>query len=140
MLYRINGLVKLDETSFILSEELGWFPGESNTVLATGKLELFGDDFYLEIQDHGLEWQKPLNEGILTGKVYNDTGNPVTLNTVDVSIAGESGPWTSCNILLSDPAFSFPAVGVAGGTAFTIPIDISVVVEGNVNFQIEMSY
>lgn len=44
--FRLNGLVTLDNTSFILSEELDWFPGVSNTVVATGKLNLFGDDFF----------------------------------------------------------------------------------------------
>lgn len=44
--FKINGLVKLDETSFIVAKELDWFPGVDNTVLATGKLELFEDDFF----------------------------------------------------------------------------------------------
>ncbi|MDR0862315.1 MAG: DNA polymerase III subunit alpha [Oscillospiraceae bacterium] len=40
--------------------------------------ELFGDDgFYLELQDHGLEDQRPVNVGIL--KLHKDTGIPLVV-------------------------------------------------------------
>jgi len=82
--------------------------------------------------------QRPVsNKGDLSGKVYNDSGLPVTLKKVQYSTS-EYGPWTDATILSSDALYSFPAVGTPAGTAYNIPIDIFPAPTGNYWFRVEM--
>ncbi len=37
--------------------------------------DIFGDDFYLELQDHGIPEQKTVNQGIM--RIHNETGIPI---------------------------------------------------------------
>jgi len=79
------------------------------------------------------------NIGDLTGKIYNSTGNPITLVGVSYSVVGDTGPFTAVTILTTDPAYSLPN-GNPSGQAFNIPIEITEDITGNIWIQIEISY
>jgi len=80
------------------------------------------------------------NVGDLVGNVYNTTGAPITLVSVEVSTTGAAGPWEPCDILFTDGAYVFPTTGDADGEPFNVPIQINVVFAGYVYFKIEISY
>ncbi len=61
----------------------------------------------------------------IDGKVYNTTANPVTLESIEYSVKGDSGPWLPTTILTSDPLYSFPTVGTPAGEAFKAPVEIA---------------
>jgi hypothetical protein len=80
------------------------------------------------------------NIGDLSGKIYNSTGNPITLVSVQYSSVGITGPWTNTTVLSGDPAYNLPN-GDASGQAFNIPFEgIADDFVGDLWFRIEISY
>jgi hypothetical protein len=79
------------------------------------------------------------NIGVVSGKVYNTTGAPITLNRIGVSLT-PNGPFTDAVILLSDPEYSFPSIGTPSGQLFTVPIEITILVSDYLYLEIEMGY
>jgi len=78
--------------------------------------------------------------GDLVGKVYNSMGNPVTLQSVEFSDAGDSGPWRPATILVTDPLFSFPAIGTPAGEAFAVPARLYYQTTGPIWLRMKVSY
>jgi hypothetical protein len=84
--------------------------------------------------------QRPYtNTGVVSGKVFNTEGIPVTLKSIGVAL-DIAGPFTDAIIMTGDPEYSFPAIGSPGGTAFAVPIEIPILVSDYLYLKIEMDY
>lgn len=53
--------------------------------------KLFGEDFYLELQDHGIEGQKKINTGLI--KLYKDTGIELVITNDSHYTKKEDAEW-----------------------------------------------
>ena len=79
------------------------------------------------------------NIGDLSGKIYNSTGNPISLVEVEYSQVSISGPWLTLVVLSGDPAYNLPN-GNPAGQAFNIPFEITDEFTGDIWMRIEISY
>jgi len=84
--------------------------------------------------------QRPISNIVdVYGKVYDDQAMGITLKKVQWSLS-ESGPWTDGDILVLDPAYTWPAAGSPTGSNYRVPLDIIGAPTGALWFRIEMDY
>lgn len=79
-----------------------------------------------------------VNNGDLSGILYNDTGNQTTINAVYYSKVSISGPWISAIVLDTDPLYNWP-MGDQTGDPFNVPLRITDDFNGSIWFRIEIN-
>jgi hypothetical protein len=80
-----------------------------------------------------------LNIGDVSGTLFNTAGNTLTLDGVDFSAVGLSGPWSNAIVLDTDGAYNFPTTP-GDDEPFNIPILIPDETPSGVFLRVRISF